>query len=171
MNVCGAVQYIDIDKTAADIMCAVARYNHISSKADRGDIFIRAAAGQMCAISRILLEKKWMWRDIRPSTWPILGIRSLHLTHPKCTHTVNTLEAVGRHLWLNAAANESRILWVSSGPRIEESFESDRDHGARIIWVSSGPRSANHLSQFWTAERESFEWVRDRGARIANHLS
>ncbi len=29
-------------------MCAVARYNNISSKADRGDIFIRAAAGQMC---------------------------------------------------------------------------------------------------------------------------
>ncbi len=29
-------------------MCAVARYNDISSKADRGDIFIRAAAGQMC---------------------------------------------------------------------------------------------------------------------------
>ncbi len=30
-------------------MCAVARYNDISSKADRGDIFIRAAAGQMGA--------------------------------------------------------------------------------------------------------------------------
>ncbi len=29
-------------------MCAVARTNDISSKADRGDIFIRAAAGQMC---------------------------------------------------------------------------------------------------------------------------
>ncbi len=29
-------------------MCAVARYNDISSKTDRGDIFIRAAAGQMC---------------------------------------------------------------------------------------------------------------------------
>ncbi len=29
-------------------MCAVARYNDISSKADCGDIFIRAAAGQMC---------------------------------------------------------------------------------------------------------------------------
>ncbi len=27
-------------------------------------------------------------------------------------------------------------------------------------------RSANHLSQFGTAERESFESVRDRGARI-----
>ncbi len=29
-------------------MSAVARYNDISSKADRGDIFIRAAAGRMC---------------------------------------------------------------------------------------------------------------------------
>ncbi len=29
-------------------MCAVARYNDISSKADCGDIFIRAAACQMC---------------------------------------------------------------------------------------------------------------------------
>ncbi len=29
----------------------------------------------------------------------------------------------------------------------------------------------NHLSQFGTAERESFESVRDCGARIANHLS
>ncbi len=36
-------------------MCAVARYYDISSKADRGDIIIRAAAGQMCALSRILL--------------------------------------------------------------------------------------------------------------------
>ncbi len=35
-------------RTAADRMCAVARYNHISSKADHGDIFIRAADGQMC---------------------------------------------------------------------------------------------------------------------------
>ncbi len=42
-------------RTAADRMCAVARYNDISSKADRGDIFIRAAAGQMGALSRILL--------------------------------------------------------------------------------------------------------------------
>ncbi len=29
-------------------MCAVAQYNDISSKSDRGDIFIRAAAAQMC---------------------------------------------------------------------------------------------------------------------------
>ncbi len=29
-------------------MCAVAQYNDISSKADREDIFIRTAAGQMC---------------------------------------------------------------------------------------------------------------------------
>ncbi len=29
-------------------MCAVARYNDISPKADRGDIFIRAGAGQVC---------------------------------------------------------------------------------------------------------------------------
>ncbi len=36
------------DITAADRMCAVARYNDISSKVDHGDIFIRAAAGQMC---------------------------------------------------------------------------------------------------------------------------
>ncbi len=48
VNVCGA-------RTAADRMCAVARCNNISSKADRGDIFISVAAGQMGAISRILL--------------------------------------------------------------------------------------------------------------------
>ncbi len=42
-------------RPAADRMCAVARYNDISSKADRGDIFIRAIAGQMGALSRILL--------------------------------------------------------------------------------------------------------------------
>ncbi len=58
VNVCGTVQYIDTAsgaRTAGDIMCAVARYNDISSKADRGDIFIRAAAGQMGALSRIVL--------------------------------------------------------------------------------------------------------------------
>ncbi len=50
MNVCGAVQYIDtaVLELQADRMCAVARYNDISSKADHGDIFIRTAAGQMC---------------------------------------------------------------------------------------------------------------------------
>ncbi len=71
-------------RTTADRMCAVAWYNGISSKADRGEIFIRAAADQMGALSRMLLKKKWMWHDIRR---PILGIRALHLTHPKCTHT------------------------------------------------------------------------------------
>ncbi len=35
-------------RTVTDRMCAVARYNDISSKTDRGDIFIRATAGQMC---------------------------------------------------------------------------------------------------------------------------
>ncbi len=50
VNVCGAEQYIDTARPAADRMCAVARYNNISSKTDRGDIFIRTAAGQMgCA--------------------------------------------------------------------------------------------------------------------------
>ncbi len=51
VNVCDTVQYIDtaVARTAADRMCAVARYNDISSKADRGDIFIRATAGQMSA--------------------------------------------------------------------------------------------------------------------------
>ncbi len=44
-------------RTAADRMCAVAWYNDISSKADRGDIFIRAAADQMGALSRMLLKK------------------------------------------------------------------------------------------------------------------
>ncbi len=35
-----------------------------------------------------LFEVKWKWRDIWPSIWwPILGIRALHLTQPKCTHT------------------------------------------------------------------------------------
>ncbi len=50
MNVCGAVQYIDtaVLELQADRMCAVARYNDISSKADHGEIFIRTAAGQMC---------------------------------------------------------------------------------------------------------------------------
>ncbi len=51
VNVCGAVQYIDTaggTRTEADRMCAVARYNDISSNAYHGDIFIRAAAGQMC---------------------------------------------------------------------------------------------------------------------------
>ncbi len=36
---------------------------------------------------------KWKWHDVTYSQvwWPILGIRALHLTHPKCTHTaVNT---------------------------------------------------------------------------------
>ncbi len=43
MLLCGAVHYIDTAggaRTAADRMCAVARYNNISSKADPGDIFI-----------------------------------------------------------------------------------------------------------------------------------
>ncbi len=49
MNVCGAVQYIDTAAAELQLIeCAVARYNDISSKADHGDIFIRAAAGQMC---------------------------------------------------------------------------------------------------------------------------
>ncbi len=50
-----ALYWYGTAKTAADRMCAVARYNNISSKADRGDIFIRATAGQMGALSRILL--------------------------------------------------------------------------------------------------------------------
>ncbi len=55
--------------------------------------------------------------------------------------------------------------------RERESFESVRDRGARIIWVSSGPRSANHLSQFGTAERKSLIiWV-SSGPRSAKHLS
>ncbi len=57
VNVCGAVQYIDTAAPELQLigMCTVARYNDIYSKADRGDIFIRAAAGQMGAQSRILL--------------------------------------------------------------------------------------------------------------------
>ncbi len=42
VNVCRVVQYIDmagVTRTAADRMCAVARYNDISSKADSGDIY------------------------------------------------------------------------------------------------------------------------------------
>ncbi len=35
-------------RTAADRMCAVARYNDISKADWRNHIFIRAAAGQMC---------------------------------------------------------------------------------------------------------------------------
>ncbi len=40
--VCRAVHYIETEapRTVTDTMCAVARYYHISSKADRGDIFI-----------------------------------------------------------------------------------------------------------------------------------
>ncbi len=49
VNVCGTVQYIDTAAAELQLIeCAVARYNDISSKADHGDIFIRAAAGQMC---------------------------------------------------------------------------------------------------------------------------
>ncbi len=56
VNVCGAVQYIDMAAPELQLIeCAGARCNNISSKADRGDIFIRAAAGQMGALSRILL--------------------------------------------------------------------------------------------------------------------
>ncbi len=43
MLLCGAVHYIDTAggaRTSADRMCAVVRYNNISSKADPGDIFI-----------------------------------------------------------------------------------------------------------------------------------
>ncbi len=43
MLLCSAVHYIDTAdgaRTAADRMCAVARYNNISLKADCGDIFI-----------------------------------------------------------------------------------------------------------------------------------
>ncbi len=43
---------IDFD---LNVCGAVARYYDISSKADRGEIFIRAAAGQIGALSRILL--------------------------------------------------------------------------------------------------------------------
>ncbi len=52
---CCTVYWYGGARTAADRMCTVARYYDISSKADRGDIFIRASAGQMGAPSRILL--------------------------------------------------------------------------------------------------------------------
>ncbi len=80
-------------RTAADRMCAVAWNNDISSKADCGDIFIRAAACQIDALSRILLKKKKSECDVTYGQvwWPILVIRALLLTHSKCTHTaVNT---------------------------------------------------------------------------------
>ncbi len=119
------------------------------------------------------------------------------------TTTATRLILNDLELKFGTAEPESRIIWVSSGPRSanRDSFESVRDRGARIaihlsqfgtraarianhlsqfgtaepesriIWVSSGPRSANHLSQFGTAERESrFIWV-SSGPRIANHLS
>ncbi len=61
------------------------------------------------------------------------------------------------------------------GTKERESFESVQDQGARIILVSSRPRSANHLSQFGSANRlrESVKSVRDHGARIVcpNQLS
>ncbi len=44
-------------------------------------------------LQKIILIWKWKWHDVTYSQvwWPILGIRALHLTHPKCTHTaVNT---------------------------------------------------------------------------------
>ncbi len=34
--------------------------------------------------------RKWKWRDIWPSMVTILGICALQLTHPMCTHSVNT---------------------------------------------------------------------------------
>ncbi len=45
---CCTVYWYGGARTATDRMCAVARYNDISSKTNCGDIFIRAAAGQMC---------------------------------------------------------------------------------------------------------------------------
>ncbi len=74
-------------------MCAVARYNNISSKADRGDIFIRAADGQMSlnVPKQDFIEKSESNVTYGQVWWPILGISALHLTHPNCTHTaVNT---------------------------------------------------------------------------------
>ncbi len=60
-------------------------------KADRGEIFIRAAVGQMGALSRILLKKRECDVTHGQVGWPILGFHALYVTHPKCTHTaVNT---------------------------------------------------------------------------------
>ncbi len=53
VNVCGVVQYIDT--AAPELQLIECALYDISSKADRGDIFIRAAAGQMGALSRIVL--------------------------------------------------------------------------------------------------------------------
>ncbi len=72
-------------RTAAERMCAVARYNDISSKADRGDIFIRDAAEQMGGFNCKKSECDVTW-----PRWPILWILALHLTHPKCTHSEHT---------------------------------------------------------------------------------
>ncbi len=84
---CCTVYWYGSARTTADRMCAVAQYNDVSSKADRGDVFIRAA-GQMGALSRRKSEFDVTYGQV---WWPILEIRALHLTHPKCTHTaVNT---------------------------------------------------------------------------------
>ncbi len=72
---CCTVYWYGGARTAADRMCAVARYNDISSKADRGDIFIRAAAGQMGALSRIVLLCPLLQILWKQKKTPTIGVK------------------------------------------------------------------------------------------------
>ncbi len=81
---------------------------------------------------------KWKWKSESDVTcgqvwWPILGIRTLHLTLPKCTHTaVNTHTSVNIHpeqwaaIYAAAPGEQSRVWCLAQRP-LSRGIEGGRE--------------------------------------------
>ncbi len=84
---------------------------------------------------RCIWKWKWKWRDVTYSQvwWPILGIRALHLTHPKCTHT-----AVNTHTpWTHTQSRVACIWPVYEIEFVESPSASIADHYCKnLCWQS-----------------------------------
>ncbi len=126
VNVCGAVQYIDMAVPELQLIECVARYNNIYSKADHGDIFIRTAAGQMGALSRILLkkvfQKDWKWYYIQPSmvthtrnSCSAINPSKVHTHSSEHTHTVNTHPEQWAAIYGVAPREQLWVRWIAEG--------------------------------------------------------
>ncbi len=84
---CCTVYWYGSARTAAERMCDVARYNNISSKADRGDIFIRAAAEQMGGFNCKKSECDVTWPSTVTHTLNSGSAFNPSKVHTQWTHT------------------------------------------------------------------------------------
>ncbi len=79
--------------------------------------------------------------------WPILGIRALHLTHPKCTHTAVNTHTVNTHpeqwpaIYAAAPGSSWGFRWLAQG-HLSRGIEGEESAGHSLPppTIPAGPR-------------------------------